>query len=334
MLSSQPPLLESDSDEEHALLHVHDLPQLYQKPSSAALLQALSLLSFEPPSFSAQNVDGRHKVEEQGVPGYLTSVVSSSLGWIEDEDAKDSIWTAASARLSERAGRNAMPAMTRTFVINDQLSISLHEPSLTEDNLGLKTWTSSLLLAQRLAECRQYIREDCTRALELGSGTGLVGIAAACIWHTHVLLTDLPEIVPNLQQNLSQNQELISRLHGTVKARSLDWNDETDLPAHESEKYMVILAADPIYSPEHPRLLVATVRRWISWDQYARFIVELPLRERYEGERNDLRAHLRENGFGLVVEDTDTGYDDWQSRDGGLAEVKCWWSIWKPLVDL
>lgn len=313
---------------------MHDLPQLYQRPTAAALLQALSLLSFEPPSFSAQNARSRYKVDEQGVPGYLTSIVSSSLNWIEDEDAKDSIWTAASARLSERAGRNAMPAMTRTFVINDQVSISLHEPSLTEDNLGLKTWTSSLLLAQRLAECRQYIQEDCTRVLELGSGTGLVGIAAACIWNTHVLLTDLPEIVPNLQQNLSQNQDLISRYSSSVQARSLDWNDETDLPAQESEKYMVILAADPIYSPEHPKLLVAAVRRWISWDQNARFIVELPLRDRYDGERKDLRKHLRENGFGLLVEGTDTGYDDWQGRDGNLAEVKCWWSIWKPLIDL
>ncbi|KAJ9630152.1 Protein-lysine N-methyltransferase rrg1 [Knufia peltigerae] len=334
MLGNQPPLPEPDSDEGHALLHVHDLPQLYQKPTAAALLQALSLLSFEPPSFSAQNASGRYKVGEQGVPGYLTSIVSSSLRWIEDDDVKDSIWTAASARLSERAGRNAMPAMTRTFVINGNLSISLHEPSLTEDNLGLKTWTSSLLLAQRLAECRQHVQEACTRVLELGSGTGLVGIAAACIWSTDVLLTDLPEIVANLQQNLLQNQNLISRHHGNVQARSLDWNDETDLPAHESEKYRAILAADPIYSPEHPKLLVATVRRWINWDQNARFIVELPLRDRYDGERKDLRKHLRENGFGLVVEGTDTGYDDWQGRDGNLAEVKCWWSIWKPLVNL
>lgn len=36
------------------------------------------------------------------------------------------------------------------------------------------------------------------RALELGAGTGIVGIAAACCG-AHVLLTDLPEALPQLQ---------------------------------------------------------------------------------------------------------------------------------------
>ncbi|KAK7898127.1 Protein-lysine N-methyltransferase rrg1 [Exophiala xenobiotica] len=223
-----------------------------------------------------------------------------------------------------------MPAMTRTFGVNDELSINLHEPSLTEDNLGLKTWTSSLLLAQRLAQCRRYIPGACSQVLELGAGTGLVGIAAACVWHTQVLLTDLPEILPNLQQNLEHNRELVARNRGQVHARALDWADETDVPRHQGEKYMVILAADPIYSSEHPRLLVSTVRRWISWDASARFIVELPIRDRYDGEREDLRYTLRQSGFENVAEGTDSGYDDWHGRDGTPAEVKCWWSIWKP----
>lgn len=223
-----------------------------------------------------------------------------------------------------------MPAMTRTFVVNSALSIILHEPSLTEDNLGLKTWTSSLLLAQRLTECRKHIPSDCSRVLELGAGTGLVGIAAACVWKARVLQTDLPEIVPNLLQNLAHNRDLIEEHHGRVDARTLDWTDETDVPQHAEEKYMVILAADPIYSPEHPKLLVSTVHRWICPDPNARFIVELPLRDRYDNEREDLRQTLRRFQFELVVEGTDTGYDDWHDRDGDPAVVKCWWSVWKP----
>ncbi|EXJ87494.1 hypothetical protein A1O3_04454 [Capronia epimyces CBS 606.96] len=312
------------------VLHVHDLPQLYQRPSATTLLQTLDLLCCETPSFSKINHARQVKVAEQGVPGYLTSVVSSTLHWIDDDEAKESIWSAASARLSERSGRNAMPSMTRSFMINDSLSISLHEPSLTGDSLGLKTWTSSLLLSQRLGQCRRYIPQDCARVLELGAGTGLVGISAACLWNKHVLLTDLPEIVPNLQRNLEHNRSVITDNHGSVEARALDWADETDTPGDEQEKFMVILAADPIYSPDHPRMLVNTVRRWICPNPKARFIVELPLRDRYDQERQNLRETLRHEDFELVAEGTDTGFDDWHGRDGHPVEVECWWSVWKP----
>ncbi|KIX07746.1 uncharacterized protein Z518_02400 [Rhinocladiella mackenziei CBS 650.93] len=312
------------------LRHVYDLPQLYQKPSASALLHALGLLSSDAPNFSITNNVSRRPVEEQGVPRYLTSIVSSSLNWIEDEAVKDSIWNAASTRLSERSGRNAMPPMTRSFIVQGDLTVSLHEPSLTEDNLGLKTWTSSLMLSRRLAEFRRFIPHRRPRVLELGAGTGLVGISAACIWHTHVQLTDLPEIVPNLQRNLEQNRGLVEKNHGSVDARALDWADEIDRPSNDPERFPVILAADPIYSPEHPELLVSTIRRWICRDIEARFIVGLPLRDRYEGERQGLRENLQKKAFDLIVEGTDSGFDDWHDQDGNPAEVVCWWSVWKP----
>jgi predicted nicotinamide N-methyase len=274
------------------------------------------------------------KVAEQGVPGYLTSIVSSSLSWIEDDEEKDSIWTAASARLSERSGRNAMPAMTRSFTITTgtdrEVTIHLHEPTLTEDNLGLKTWTSSLLLSRRLHAARALMPHPVTRVLELGAGTGLVGISAACAWQAHVLLTDLPEIIPNLQGNLDLSKELVRAHGGNVEARALDWTDKTIVPSTEDEKFMLVLAADPIYSPDHPQILVETVRRWISWNPQARFLVELPLRDRYDGEREQLRKQLRDMDFELVEEGTDVGYDDWHGRDGRPAEVVCWWSAWAP----
>lgn len=226
-----------------------------------------------------------------------------------------------------------MPAMTRSFPVNNDLLINLHEPTLTEDNLGLKTWISSLLLSRRLEECRKYLPTDFNRVLELGAGTGLVGISAACIWKTSVLLTDLPEIVTNLQKNLEQNRTLIETNDGDVGTRVLDWADEEDSPTSENDKFMVILAADPIYSSDHPKMLVSTVRRWICSNPLARFIVELPLRDRYDEERQALRTNLQRFRFERVAEGTDTGYDDWHGQDGSPIEVKCWWSVWKPAVD-
>ncbi|EXJ62069.1 hypothetical protein A1O7_02502 [Cladophialophora yegresii CBS 114405] len=230
-----------------------------------------------------------------------------------------------------------MPAMSRSFVISqgqdcDDVVIQLHEPTLTEDNLGLKTWTSSLLLSRRLHEMRRLIPGTVDRVLELGAGTGLVGISAACLWKTHVLLTDLPEIVPNLQQNLEHNKDDIQEHQGSVESRALDWADETHTPVWEQDRFKVILAADPIYSADHPKMLISTVRRWIRWETDARFIVELPLRDRYDEERRALRSILEELDFSLVAEGTDVGYDDWRGPDGSLAEVTCWWSMWKPNV--
>ena len=222
-----------------------------------------------------------------------------------------------------------MPSITRDFRISDNLSFRLHEPSLTEDNLGLKTWTSSLLLSQRLPELRKHIMDDHPRVLELGSGTGLVGMAAACLWNTHVLLTDLPAIVPNLQKNLEQNRGLIEGNDGSVTAQQLDWNDEKIVPKENGEKFMVILAADPIYSSDHPKMLVNTISRWLSSDPRARLIVELPLRDRYDEERQSLRSNLREQNFELIAEGSDSGFDDWSNQDGNAAEVECWWSVWK-----
>lgn len=308
---------------------MHDLPQLYQKPAASALLDALARLSLEPSAFVIGDDFSPSRVVEKGVPRYLTQIVSSSLAWIDDDLVKESIWSAASARLSERSGRNAMPDLTRTFTVNDRLSFLIHEPTLTGDHLGLKTWTSSLLLSQRLPDLRKYTADDCSSILELGSGTGLVGMAAACAWNVHVLLTDLPEIVPNLQHNLDQNREVIEKHHGSVTARQLDWADETDVPQDDQDKFMVILAADPIYSSEHPQILARTVRRWIHPNPGARFIVELPLRDRYDHDRELLRENLRTAGFHMIAEGQDMGYDDWHGQDGRPAEVHCWWSVWR-----
>lgn len=313
---------------------MHDLPQLYQKPTAEALLEALHLLSWDPPALTVTARKHRTSphVDEQGVPVYLTLIISSSLRWIPSDDLREQIWSAASARLSERSGRNAMPSMTRTFHVADDLAIHLHEPSLTGDNLGLKTWTSSLLLARRLPQLRPSVAQDCTRVLELGAGTGLVGIAAACLWQMDAILTDLPGIVPNLQQNVEQNLPLIQRKGGTASARALDWADVADTPQHQGEKFLVVLAADPIYSPDHPALVVTTVRRWIRDVPEARFIAEIPLRDGFDQERAAFREELRSQSFQLVDQGIEKGYEDWQGKDGEQAEVECWWSVWRPVV--
>ena len=85
---------------------VLDLPQLYKRPPAADLLSALSQLRVKPSTWD-DTVDATKSVmDEQGVPKYLTSIVASSLAWIPDDNVREHIWEAASARLCERSGRS------------------------------------------------------------------------------------------------------------------------------------------------------------------------------------------------------------------------------------
>lgn len=215
------------------------------------------------------------------------------------------------------------------------VQLTLYEPAMTADNLGLKTWASSYLLAKQLCSLRQYIPDLAPAAeiLELGAGTGLVGMAAALVFQRHAILTDLPEIVPNLEQNALSNSEAISSRDGSASAAVLDWTrpDELELDSFEgsSNSFPLILAADPIYSSDHPRMLVDAIKWHLSANKSARVVIELPLRDAYAHERQDLRDRLTGIGLRIVEQGEEVGYDDWSAGQGEEpSEVRCWWSIW------
>ncbi|KAI9876608.1 MAG: hypothetical protein M1830_006126 [Pleopsidium flavum] len=304
-------------------------------PLHESLLKALDILAIEPPSWEADShgKSDQPRIHPDGVAKYLTSIIASKILWIHDDVVKEQIWEKASTRLSERSGRTGMPAVSRTFRIPTQsgnVGIVLHEPSLTADNLGLKTWASSYLLAKRLhmLELSELTPGKERRVLELGSGTGLVGIAAAAVWGTNVHLTDLPEIEPNLTSNVQANQDIILKEGGVATTGVLDWADTTNPPSEE-DRYPIILAADPLYSPEHPALLVQTIERYLLRYAEARVMVELPLREAYAPEIADFKQRMHDIGLEISAKGEEVGYDDWGGgNDGGLKEVRCWWGVW------
>ena len=133
-----------------------DLPQVYQRPSFDILVAVLELLDLPPSSFGVTHSD-TVLIHPEGVTAYLTKLVSSPLSWLTSDAERDSVWETSSQRLSQRSGRTGMSSLTRAFTIplpntsrTDSLEITLHEPALTEDNLGLKTWSSSYVLARLL----------------------------------------------------------------------------------------------------------------------------------------------------------------------------------------
>lgn len=148
-----------------------------------------------------------------------------------------------------------MGEMTRTWdfqsAADGSFSLEIREPPLTGDSLGHKTWGSSYALAQLLHEIAAGplahlflpgAMSTPEEVLELGSGTGLLGLAAACIWKTSVVLTDLPTIVANLAHNTDLNREVVEARGGRAEAASLTWGgleDDSDPRFRVPDRYQV-----------------------------------------------------------------------------------------------
>ncbi|EGZ09863.1 hypothetical protein PHYSODRAFT_318381 [Phytophthora sojae] len=122
---------------------------------------------------------------------------------------------------------------------------------------GLTTWDGSVVLARYLEHQR---RGDIagSRIVELGAGTGLVGISAALLGARQVILTDLDYVVDNLAKNVAETMKLAANagkpVDSDISTRVLDWfNPPTDLGDID-----FLLASDVVWVEELIPPLVAT----------------------------------------------------------------------------
>ncbi|KAK8963843.1 hypothetical protein KSP40_PGU007923 [Platanthera guangdongensis] len=103
------------------------------------------------------------------------------------------------------------------------------------------------------------------RILELGSGTGLVGISAAAVLGAHVTLTDLPHVLPNIRFNAIANAEVAASRGGTLAVRQLRWGAIEDcaeigtLPA-----FHAVIASDVVYYDHLIKPLIETLRFFVK----------------------------------------------------------------------
>ena len=96
------------------------------------------------------------------------------------------------------------------------------------------------------------------KLVELGCGTGVVGITAACLGAT-VMLTDTASVVPHAQHNVDINTALIKDRGGLAQGAALDWEapcDASPLLGH----WDVVIGADLIYADKDIRLLANTLQ--------------------------------------------------------------------------
>uniref|UniRef100_A0A286X7S9 Methyltransferase like 21E, pseudo n=2 Tax=Cavia porcellus TaxID=10141 RepID=A0A286X7S9_CAVPO len=127
-----------------------------------------------------------------------------------------------------------------------------HEIRITEatDSYGAVVWPSALVLCHFLeTNAKQYNMVD-KYVIEIGAGTGLVSIVASLLG-AYVTATDLPELLGNLQYNISRNTKM--KCKHLPQVRELSWGValERNFP-RSVNNFDYILAADVVYA--HPFL--------------------------------------------------------------------------------
>ncbi|XP_017218884.1 uncharacterized protein LOC108196212 [Daucus carota subsp. sativus] len=106
------------------------------------------------------------------------------------------------------------------------------------------------------------------RILELGSGTGLVGIAAAAILGAHVTVTDLSHVIPNLKFNAEANMNAVGLNGGKVEVAALGWGVEKEMEAiKENDEYDVIMGSDVVYHDHLYNPLLQTLKYFLLGDR-------------------------------------------------------------------
>ncbi|KAJ1929369.1 hypothetical protein IWQ60_001232 [Tieghemiomyces parasiticus] len=211
----------------------------------------------------------------------------------------------AAETIANLCGKTAAGPTTKCFRLATRTpsptSILLREPSFAQVDLGYKTWGAAFLLAELVA--RREVPVHHRRVLEIGAGTGLVGLACAVMGAKYLCTTDyLRPIVDNLTHNL----ELNGCEKQVARAATLDWSwfdsseqsgvtglatkgggitttttttttdnsdDDGDNGAGSSarlqiqnRKFDMVVAADIIYELDHAPWLASLIRHYLQPD--------------------------------------------------------------------
>lgn len=222
----------------------------------------------------------------------------------------------------------------------DSIEIDINVPKLRAENLHFQTWGSARILAGQLHTIpinkNQFTTEG-INILELGAGTGLAGLAAATIWQTDLVLTDLSPFVPGLARNIDVNRAMLTTQGASASSGALDWTAPATLPifrdergpvektyASATDKARIVLAADCLYSEDHPRMLTNAIFAWLRPGPDSRVIICYPLRIAYLDIIRELWELLEAGGLESVSEGkeeiTDEVWDDERLHE---------WGVWK-----
>ncbi|KAJ7029711.1 putative methyltransferase-domain-containing protein [Mycena alexandri] len=192
------------------------------------------------------------------------------------------------------------------------ISIALRDIPLENgdfNSVGAQTWGGACVLsemiADRPADFGLVARDSTTalRVLELGAGTGLVGLTFTAVANSigipvSVVCSDFyPSVLENLALNITTNFPV---QNPSISSQFLDWSSLADhhpppLPPPLDVPCDVILGADIIYEPEHASWIHACVSHFLDRSKASEFHLVIPLRQTHALESGTVEVVFRGN---------------------------------------
>ncbi|KAI0799033.1 putative methyltransferase-domain-containing protein [Xylaria sp. FL0064] len=204
---------------------------------------------------------------------------------------------------------------TRSEVITVQLTDGLAGRDSTDHtDVGLQSWGAAFIFTELM--CASPTRFNFStstvgsspRIIELGAGTGLVGIALGRILPhlgvsaPKIIATDFhPTVLTNLEANIAKNFPVMNQDEDvrspSIKAAPLDW-ETPDLSSPLDEQADVLVATDVIYSPEHAVWLRDCAARMLKPNGVFWLMLTVRTTGKFEGISGTVRASFNgRDGF-------------------------------------
>lgn len=265
---------------------------------------------------------------------WLTGFITRGEEWIEEgmtgeeQNQRIRVTEDAASLLAVCSGTSSGPLM-RTFEFprspqlagagadqdQDPIIVHIRDASiLSQDHtsVGLQTWGSSCILAQRMLDSpaafglQQRGNGEKLNILELGAGTGVLSMVMAKLFtsdEARIIATDYhPAVLDNLRANVSGNFEgaLSSASHEPPAVLPLDWRHLHCIASSSAicdarperpfdMPFDIILGADIIYEPEHAVWIRSSVELLLKRDAQSFFYLIMPLRPTHEVETASVR---------------------------------------------
>jgi hypothetical protein len=175
-----------------------------------------------------------------------------------------------------------MSAYIRDVYVDDE--VTLHIEQLIEGAEGCVVWDAALVLisyVKRLVTTGQ-LNMDVRHVLDLGSGTGVVGLAISRIClPISVTLTDT-----NSQIDLICRNVVLNPTKAVIHTRTLSWDSEKDICdlMDAGISYSLITASDCVYGDKSSAPLALLINRLLEKYPHARILMSYEKRERHKVE--------------------------------------------------
>lgn len=182
-------------------------------------------------------------------------------------------------------------------------------------------WDSALVLSYFLVKhCQEFLNSS-TRVLELGAGTGAVGLVTAALGAGKVTITDLPRIVPLLEEGIALNPNLTN-----IDAKALTWgsdlidflDEDENLDKNiENGYYDLILVSDCIYYEASVEPLIKTLTKLCELNKNCRILISYEVRDYLESKQKIAVEFFRAVGehFKILPYKTEECHEDYASDD-------------------